>query len=146
MSVLSNGTEDLPQGLTPAAAYAIVNTAIQKLALMNLHEQVIPFFGLVRDGAQHGKSAIAIERLVTAVEIRIEGDAPVASPLIVQLVLGGSLQSQQFTVAAAATYALITASSGGLVVAANTVVEARMISGNQASDVVVTLKSQLRIL
>ena len=146
MSTLANGTEDLPQGLTPAAAYGIVNEAIQKLALMNIHEQAVFFPGLVRDGQYRGTRAITIERLCTAVEINVEGDRPSGSPLIVQINVNGTLQAQQFTVAAGANYALVAVSSGGLVIPANQFAAVQIVSGNAASDVVVTLKSQLRIL
>jgi hypothetical protein len=154
MSVLANGTEDLPSGLTPAAAYAIINTAIQKIAQMNLLDKDVPFFGLPRDGEVRGTSQIGIERLITAVEIRTEGSAPVGSALLVQLVVGGTLQSQQYSLAAGSTYTLVAVindgngggSGSGLVVPANTTLAVKIISGNQAVDVTVTPKSQLRIL
>jgi len=154
MSVLSNGTEDLPQGLTPAEAYAALNTAIQKIALMNLLDKDIPFFGLPHDGSIRGTSQIAIERLITAVEIRCEGSAPVGTSLIVQLIVGGVLQSQQYALAAGQTYALVAVindgdgggSGSGLVVPANITLAVQITSGNQAEDVVVTPKTQLRIL
>src|SRR6266849_6402095 len=97
MSVLANGTEDLPPGLTPAAAYALINTAIQKIAQMNLLDKDVPFFGLPRDNEVRGTSQIAIERLITAVEIRAESVAPVGSGLIVQLIVNGNVQSLQYT-------------------------------------------------
>ncbi len=155
MSVLSNGTEDLQgQNLTPAAAYAVANTAFQKIALMCLLDKDVPFYGLPRDGAIRGTSQIAIERLITAVEIRAEGSAPVGSSLIVQLIVGGVLQSQQYALPAASAYALVAvindgnggASGSGLVVPANTTLAVQITSGNQAVDVVVTPKTQLRIL
>jgi hypothetical protein len=153
MSVLSNGTEDLPTGLTPAAAYALVNTAIQKIAQMNLLDKDVPFFGLIRDGQVRGTSQIAIERLITAVEIRAESALPIGSGLVVQLVVNGNLQSQQYTLNAGSSYALTGVTGdgngvagSGLVVPANQTLAVRMISGNQAADVVVTLKCQLRIL
>jgi hypothetical protein len=153
MSVLANGTEDLPSGLTPAAAYAIINTAIQKIAQMNLLDKDVLFFGLVRDGQVRGTSQIAIERLITAVEIRAESGAPVGSALLVQLVVGGTLQSQQYSLGAGSTYALVGVTGdgnggagSGLVVPVNTTLTVKIINGNQAADVVVTCKTQLRIL
>jgi hypothetical protein len=153
MSVLANGTEDLPFGLTPAAAYAIINTAIQKIAQMNLLDKDVPFFGLVRDGQVRGTSQIAIERLITAVEIRTESAAPVGSALLIQLVVGGTLQSQQYSLAAGSTYALVSVTGdgnggagSGLVVPVNTTLAVQIINSNQAADVVVTPKTQLRIL
>ena len=153
MSVLANGTEDLPSGLTPAAAYALVNTAIQKIAQMNLLDKDVPFFGLIRDGQIRGTSQIAIERLITAVEIRAESAPPVGSALVVQLVVNGNVQSQQYDLAAGSTYALVGVtgdgnggSGSGLVVRINQTLAVKMISGNQAADAVVTLKCQLRIL
>jgi hypothetical protein len=154
MSVLANGTEDLPPGLTPAAAYALVNTAIQKIAQMNLLDKDVPFFGLIRDGQIRGTSQIAIERLITAVEIRAESAVPVGSALVVQLVVNGNLMSQQYTLAAGNSYALVAVindgngggSGSGLVVPATQTIGVQMINGNQAADVVVTLKTQLRIL
>jgi hypothetical protein len=153
MSVLANGTEDLPFGLTPAAAYAIINTAIQKIAQMNLLDKDVPFFGLVRDGQVRGTSQIAIERLITAVEIRTESAAPVGSALLIQLVVGGTLQSQQYSLAAGSTYTLVSVTGdgnggagSGLVVPVNTTLAVQIINSNQAADVVVTPKTQLRIL
>jgi len=153
MSVLANGTEDLPFGLTPAAAYAIINTAIQKIAQMNLLDKDVPFFGLVRDGQVRGTSQIAIERLITAVEIRTESAAPMGSALLIQLVVGGTLQSQQYSLAAGSTYTLVSVTGdgnggagSGLVVPVNTTLAVQIINSNQAADVVVTPKTQLRIL
>lgn len=153
MSILANGTEDLPPGLTPAAAYALVNTAIQKVAQMNLLDKDVPFFGLIRDGQTRGTSQIAIERLITAVEIRAESAPPVGSALVVQLVINGNEQSQQYTLNVGSSYALTGVTGdgnggagSGLVVPANQTLAVKMISGNQAADVVVTLKCQLRIL
>ena len=153
MSVLANGTEDLPFGLTPAAAYAIINTTIQKIAQMNLLDKDVPFFGLVRDGQVRGTSQIAIERLITAVEIRTESAAPVGSALLIQLVVGGTLQSQQYSLAAGSTYTLVSVTGdgnggagSGLVVPVNTTLAVQIINSNQAADVVVTPKTQLRIL
>jgi hypothetical protein len=153
MSVLANGTEDLPTGLTPAAAYALVNTAIQKIAQMNLLDKDVPFFGLVRDNQVRGTSQIAIERLITAVEIRAESAAPVGSSLVVQLVVNGNLKSQQYSLGAGNTYALVFVTGdgnggagSGLVVPANQTLAVKIISANQAADVVVCPKSQLRIL
>ena len=154
MSVLANGTEALPSGLTPAAAYAIINTAIQKIAQMNLLDKDVPFFGMPRDGEVRGTSQIATERLITAVEIRAEGSTPVGSALLIQLLVGGALQSQQYSLGAGSTYALVAVindgngggSGSGLVVPANTTLAVKIISGNQAADVVITPKSQLRIL
>lgn len=146
MSQLANGTEDLPQGVTPAAAYGIINTDIQKLAQMTLHEQVVPFYGLCRDGTSRGRSVVAIERLLTAVEIRVEGDLPSGGSLIVQVNIQGTLQWQQFAIAAGGSYGLITVNSGGLVIPANNWSSVQITTASGASDVVVVLKSQLRIL
>ena len=153
MSVLANGTEDLPPGLTPAAAYALVNTAIQKIAQMNLLDKDVPFFGLVRDNQVRGTSQIAIERLITAVEIRVEGAAPVGGALVIQLVVNGNVQSQQYSLNAATSYVLRSVTGdgnggagSGLVVPASQTLAVKIISGNQATDVVITPKTQLRIL
>jgi len=139
--------------LTPAAAYALVNTAIQKIAQMNLLDKDVPFFGLVRDNEVRGTSQIAIERLITAVEIRAESSAPVGSALVVQLVVNGNVLSQQYTLNAANTYVLRAVTGdgnggagSGLVVPANQTLAIKIISANQAEDVVVTPKTQLRIL
>jgi hypothetical protein len=145
MSVLVNGTEDLPSGLTPAAAYALINTAIQKLALMCVHEQVVQFAGLVKDGAVAGKTAIPIERLLTAVEISVDGDAPSGGAFTVEVMINGSIQAQAFSVTAGNGYALV-AVTGGLVIPANGNAAVFVSAGNHATDVRVTLKSQLRIL
>jgi hypothetical protein len=153
MTILANGTESLPLGLTPAAAYGIINTALQKIASLGLLDKDVPFFGLPCDGEIRGTSQIAFERLITAVEIRAEGAAPVGSSLIVQLIVGGVLQSQQYPLAATVAYALVAVtgdgnggSGAGLVVPANTTLAVQITNGNQAVDVVVCPKSQLRIL
>ena len=121
---------------------------------MNLIDKDIPFFGNVVDGQVRGTSQIAIERLITAVELRAEGVAPVGGSLLVQLVVGGTLQSQQFALPAGSTYALVAVindgngggSGSGLVVPANITLAVKIINGFQAEDVIVTPKSQLRIL
>src|SRR5882762_6706830 len=113
MSVLANGTEDFPPGLTPAAAYALVNTAIQKIAQMNLLDKDVPFFGLVRDGQVRGTSQIVVERLITAVEVRAESAAPVGSALLLQFVVGGTVQSQQYSLGAGSTYVLVGVTGDG---------------------------------
>jgi hypothetical protein len=107
----------------------------------------------VRDGQVRGTSQIAIERLITAVEIRTESAAPVGSALLIQLVVGGTLQSQQYSLAAGSTYALVSVTGdgnggagSGLVVPVNTTLAVQIINSNQAADVVVTPKTQLRIL
>lgn len=145
MSILANGTEDFGTGPTPAQLYGALNEALQKLALMNLHEQVVPFFGLVHDGQVRGKSAITIERVVTAVEIRVEGDPPGGAALIVQININGTLQTQQFSVTAGNAYSLTTV-SGDVIVPANQYAAAQITTASGAGDVVVILKSQLRIL
>ena len=154
MSTLANGTEDLVgQNENPAVAYATINAALQKIALMNLLDKDVPFFGIVHNGQARGTSQIAIDRIITAVEIRCEGDAPSGSSLVVQLSVGGTLQAQQYALGATQTYALIPVtgdgnggSGAGLVVPASITLAVQIISGNQATDVVVCPKTQLRIL
>jgi hypothetical protein len=146
MAVLVNGTESLDPGATPAQSYAKTSAALQKLAQMNLHEQVVRFNGLVRDNAQRGKSAVAVERVVTQIEIHCDGDAPTGSNLTLQLVVNGSADSNVYSLTAGQGYVLLGAVGGGLVVAANATLEVKVTAANGASDVVVTLKSQLRIL
>ena len=75
------------------------------------------------------------------------GDAPVASALTVQILIGGVLQTQVFSLNAASNYSgLIAVTSPGLTVNANTTVAVKLVTGNQASDVVVTLHYQKVIL
>ena len=147
MSSLANGTEDLVgQNLTPAAAYAVVNAALQKLAVMNLHEQVVPFYGLPREGTTRGRSAIPIERFIQAIEIRIEGDPPTGGSFTVHLVINGTLQSQTAGVSAGQTYSFTSIASGNWVIPAGQTSEIKVSAASGASDVIVTIKSQLRIL
>jgi hypothetical protein len=146
MSQLQNGVSDLTGvGLTPAAAYAIINTALQKLAQMNITDKDVPFFGLVKDGQQRGSHQCAVETNITAVEIRAEGDAPVTNPLTLQIIVNGVTQSQVFSLAAGSAYALI-AASPVIDVSATQVTKVAIVNANQSSDVIVTLKKQLLIL
>jgi hypothetical protein len=101
MSTLIDGTEDLVgQNLTPAAAYAIVNTTFQKSAQMRIADKDISFYGLVRDGQQRGSHQCAVERNIVAIEIRAEGDTPVGSSFTCKIVVNGVTQSQVFSLAA----------------------------------------------
>jgi hypothetical protein len=146
MSQLANGTNDLTGvGLTPAAAYAIINTALQKLAQMTIADKDVVFFGLVRDGQQRGAHQCAVETNITAVEIRAEGDVPVTSPLTLQIILNGVTQSQVFSLTAGSAYTLI-AASPAIDIPAGQVAKVAVVNANQASDVIVTLKKQLMIL
>jgi hypothetical protein len=146
LSTLIDGTEDLvSQNLTPAAAYAVVNTTFQKSAQMRIADKDINFYGLVRDGQQRGSHQFAVERNIVAVEIRAEGDAPASNSFTCQIVVNGVTQSQVFSLAAGQTYAFI-AASPVIDVPANTVAYVAVVNGNQATDVVVTLKTQLMIL
>lgn len=146
MSQLANGTEDLVgQNLTPGAAYPVINTALQKLAQMNIADKDVMFFGLLRDGQQRGAHQCAVETKITAVEIRVEGDAPVTSDLTLQIIVNGVTQSQTFSLLAGTNYALI-AASPVIDVPAGQIAKVAIVNANQASDVIVTLKKQLLIL
>ncbi len=98
MSTLQDGTEDLVgQNLTPAAAYAVVNTTFQKSAQMRIADKDVSFYGLVRDGQTRGSHQCAVETNIVAVEIRVEGDVPSGNPFTCQIVVGGTTQSQVFS-------------------------------------------------
>jgi len=148
MSTLANGTEDLVgQNLTPAAAYAIANTAFQKIAQMQVRDKSIAFPGLLKDATINGEHQFPIQHVLDYVEIRADGDAPSGGPLTVQILIGGALQGQVFSLDSASNYSgLIAVSGSGLIVNANTTVAVKLVSGSQASDVTVTLHYQKVIL
>jgi hypothetical protein len=84
-------------------------------------------------------------RLISAVEICIDGNAPSGGSFVVQLLVGGSLKSQQYTVTSGNThnYVAVTGdgnggSGSGLAVAANATLQAKVISANGTSDATVT--------
>jgi hypothetical protein len=88
-------------------------------------------------------------RLITHVDISIDGNAPAGGSFVVQLLVGGTLMSQQYSVTAGNTHAFIAVtgngnggSGNGLPVAANTTLQAKVISANGSSDATVTVISQ----
>ncbi|HTS19961.1 MAG TPA: hypothetical protein VMP11_20465 [Verrucomicrobiae bacterium] len=88
-----------------------------------------------------------IQHVLDYVEIRADGDAPSGGPLTVQILIGGALQGQVFSLDSASNYSgLIAVSGSGLIVNANTTVAVKLVSGSQASDVTVTLHYQKVIL
>ncbi|MGA2604389.1 MAG: hypothetical protein ABSG14_09185 [Verrucomicrobiia bacterium] len=148
MSVLQNGVDDgTGMNQTPGSSYAIFPTALQKIAQMQVRDKQIAFPGLVKDGTTNGAHQFPIQHILNWVEIRADGDAPSGNPLTVQIVIGGVVQSQVFSLNAGSQYSsLIAVTSPGLSVNANTTVAVKLVSGNQASDVVVTLHYQKVIL
>ncbi len=97
MSTNVNGVEDLVgQNLTPAAAYAIVNTAIQKQAVMSVYCQDCRFPGSAHTNDIRDPHAIPIQRQLLQVEIICNGDPPSGASLVVQLLFGGTAQSPTF--------------------------------------------------
>jgi len=144
MAILQNGVEDgTGMSQTPGSSYALFPTALQKIAQMQVRDKEIDFPGLVKDGTTNGSHQFPIQHVLNWVEIRSDGDAPVASALTVQILIGGVLQTQVFSLNAASNYSgLIAVTSPGLTVNANTTVAVKLVTGNQASDVVVTLHYQ----
>lgn len=87
-------------------------------------------------------------RLVTAIEITIDGTPPNGGALLIQLLVGGVLQSQQYTVADGQTHAYVAVTGNGnggagngLAVAANTTLQAKVITANGVSDATATIIS-----
>jgi hypothetical protein len=146
MSTLINGTEDLvSQNLTPAAAYAVVNTTFQKLAQMSLYNQDCRFNGLVRDNDVRDAHTIPIRRLVSQVEVIVNGDAPADGSLTVQLLFGGVAQSNTVSVTAGQKYILGNLLSANMVIPASTTCAAKVTAANGASDVLVKILCYLVI-
>jgi hypothetical protein len=146
MSTNVNGVEDLVgQNLTPAAAYAVVNTAIQKQAVMSIHEQECRFNGSAHANNIRDPHAIPIQRQVLQVEVIVNGDAPAGGSLVVQLLFGGAAQSPTFAVATGQIYSATNATGDNLVIAANQTCAAQIVTPNGATDVVVKIYSQLVI-
>ena len=147
MSILANGVDDgTGMSQTPGSSYALFPTALQKMAQMQVRDKSIGFPGLVKDGTINGSHQFPIQHVLNWVEIRADGDAPSGSALTVQIVIGGALQSQVFSLNAASNYSgLLAVTSPGLTVNANQTVAVKLVSGNQASDLVVTLHYQKEI-
>jgi hypothetical protein len=146
MSTLVNGTEDLVgQNLTPAAAYAIVNTSFQKIAQMQIDTQDCRFPGSAHDNDIRDPHAIPIRRQVLQVEVIVNGDAPTGGSLTVQLLFGGAAQTPTVSVSAGQTYALANLSGDNLIVAANQTCAVQIVAAGGATDVVVKLLFQLVI-
>jgi hypothetical protein len=146
MSTLANGTEDLVgQNLTPAAAYAIVNTSFQKIAQMQIYTQDCRFPGSAHTNDVRDAHAIPFQRQLLQAEIIVNGDAPAGGSLTVQFLFGGVSQSNTVSVAAGQTYTLANLSGANMVVAANQTCAAQIVTPSGASDVVVKLLFQLQI-
>ncbi|MGD0058394.1 MAG: hypothetical protein ABSD58_03160 [Verrucomicrobiia bacterium] len=146
MSTLVNGTEDLVgQNLTPAAAYAVVNTALQKIAQMQVYPQDCRFPGSAHANDIRDPHAIPFQRQLVQAEIVVNGDAPSGGSLVVQLLFGGVAQTPTLSLNAGQTYVLINLSSDNLVVAASQACAVEIVTPSGASDVVVKLLFQLVI-
>lgn len=146
MSTLPNGTEDLVgQNLTPAAAYAVVNTSLQKIAQMQVYTQDCRFPGSAHNDDIRDPNAIPIRRQVLQVEVVVNGDAPAGGSLTVQLLFGGAAQTPTVSVSAGQTYALANLSGNNLIIVANQACAAQIVAASGATDVVVKIYSQLVI-
>lgn len=146
MSTLANGTEDLVgQNLTPAAAYAVVNTALQKIAQMQVYPQDCRFAGSAHTNDIRDAHAIPFQRQLLQAEIIVNGDAPSGGSLTVQLLFGGVAQGPTLSLAAGSAYVLINTSNNNLIVAANQTCAVQIVTPSGASDVVVKLLFQLVI-
>jgi len=77
-------------------------------------------------------------RLITAIEICIDGNAPSGGSFVVQLLVGGTLMSQQYTITPGNTHSYTAVAGSGLPVPANTTLQATVISSNGTSDATVT--------
>ena len=104
--------------------------------------------GLLTDNSLWGLHQRPYFRLVSAIEISIDGTPPNGGALVIQLLLGGVLQSQQYTVAAGNTHNFIAVvgdgnggSGNGLAVPANTTLQAKVITASGTSDATVTIIS-----
>jgi hypothetical protein len=146
MSTLVNGTEDLVgQNLTPAAAYAVINTALQKIAQMQVYGQDCRFPGSAHTNDIRDTHAMPFQRQLLQAEIIVNGDAPVGGSLTVQLLLGGVVQTPTLSLAAGQNYVLINTSSNNLIVAPTVPVGVQILTPSGATDVVVKLLFQLVI-
>lgn len=146
MSTLVNGTEDLVgQNLTPAAAYAIVNTSFQKIAQMQVYCQDCRFPGSAHTNDIRDPHAIPFQRQLLQAEVIVNGDAPSGGSLTVQLLFGGVAQSNTVSVTAGNAYNLANLSSANLIVAANQTCAVQIVAASGATDVVVKLLFQLVI-
>jgi hypothetical protein len=138
MSTLANGTEDLVgQNLTPAAAYAVANTAFQKVAQMQWHQGMVGLYGLVKDGAVRGRQVFPTDVQLVNVQIIAEGDTPVGSSFTCQLVVNGVTQSQVFSLSAGQTSSGLILPSSVIYVTAGQTAAVAVVNGNQSSDVIV---------
>jgi hypothetical protein len=87
-------------------------------------------------------------RLITAIEICIDGNAPSGGSFVVQLLVGGVLMSQQYTVASGQTHSFTVVTGNGnggagfgLPVPANTTLQAKVTTASGTSDATVTIIS-----
>ncbi|HVM62881.1 MAG TPA: hypothetical protein VMV72_18615 [Verrucomicrobiae bacterium] len=149
MSTLPDGIDDgTGYAQTPGSSYALFPTALQKAAQMHTEAESISFNGLVKDGTILGSHQWPIQTVLMWIEIRADGDAPSGSASTVQVSIGGTLQSQVFSLTAGSNYSgLISVNGGaGYTVAAATTVVVTLVNGNGASDVKVRLHYQKVIL
>lgn len=146
MSTLPNGTEDLVgQNVTPAAAYAVVNTALQKIAQMQVYPQDCRFPGSAHTNDVRDVHAIPFQRQLLQVEVIVNGDTPSGGSLTVQLLFAGVAQSNTVSVPAGQTYTLADLSNANMVVAPNQTCAAQIVTPSGATDIVVKLLFQLQI-
>ncbi|MGD1019730.1 MAG: hypothetical protein ABSA12_10485 [Verrucomicrobiia bacterium] len=125
--------------------YAVVNTAIQKQAVMSVYCQDCRFPGSAHANDIRDPHAVPIQRQLLQVEIICNGDPPSGASLVVQLLFGGTAQSPTFALGAGNDYALINATADNTVLPAGTPCSAQIVTPSGASDVVVKLYWQLVI-
>ena len=139
MATLNDGTETIEQNTAPDEVYAKIKTALEKQADRNFDHQDCEFRGLVQAGAIRGKAIRKFYRRFTDVEI--VADVAPSVDLTCQIRLAGSVQAQVFTLAAGQDHVVV-AVTGTVDAAANTVVDAVLLTGGGAEDVRITLHSR----
>ncbi len=112
MSQLENGSE-LLAGLGGTNANNLFDANVQRLNLNDFDVQEVRFDGFAINNQVRGTSKRHYDRIIKFVEIRVEGAPPTGGLLVVQLIVAGTVLSQQYTIAANGTYAFIAVTHDG---------------------------------
>jgi len=161
---LENGSE-LLEGIGGTQANSLFDAELQRRNLTDSFEfEKIAFDGLLLDGDERGSSLRHFDRIVKFVEIAVDGIQPNGGSLVVQLVVGGVLLSQQYTYTDETVLVPVVGdgnggqnpfqedaehdplSGPGVIVPAGTPLAVRIIAANGAADARVTIHSRRRYL
>ena len=151
-------------GLEKLTGASLLNANLGKLCHLLFGEQSFLFAAPV-DGSLSGGSIRPYERIVKGVAIAVHDVAPTGTALVAQLKIGGTVLSQQYTLAAGQTEAYVAVTGdgdggadpftgevddafagSGVLVAANAVLKVQIATAANALNVTVTPVWRLRKL